>query len=375
MTYKKQTWKTGEIITEGKLNHIEDGIATNDSGISDLDEAKTIISENILNLQKNKANQSEVDEIQTSITSIDGEITSISNEVDTLQTSVSSNSENILNLQNALPTKQDKLTAGDNISISDDNVISASGGGSVPDNMVTTDTIQSITATKTFSSLVCDGYFYVSDASNPLQKFIPNFLNNGVTLSIYNNNNKPLEFGVNTEACWFKPFYGCSTFYINEYSDGSSESGIASNVVLSGNIKNKVNNVTSNILTQGNVTAENNISVTATSDGIKISGPSNNSIWTLSTVGSTKTSLSWGASGSKYSAPANGRFAVEYSSSNVNEYVRFYCNKNGINRYGTGNPSSALTVDISVDKGDEVALYHNVSGYPLWFYFIPANGS
>lgn len=27
MAYEKQTWKTGDIITESKLNHIEDGIA------------------------------------------------------------------------------------------------------------------------------------------------------------------------------------------------------------------------------------------------------------------------------------------------------------------------------------------------------------
>ena len=97
-------------------------------------------------------------------------------------------------------------------------------------------------------------------------------------------------------------------------------------------------------------------------------------VWTLSHVGKTKTALAWGASGSKYAAPANGRFAVEYSSTNANEYIRFYHQKNDINRTSVGNPSGALSVDISVDKGDEVTLYHNVSGYPLLFHFVPANG-
>ena len=47
--------------------------------------------------------------------------------------------------------KQDKLTAGTNITIAD-NVISASGGGGTPTNMVTTDTAQSITGIKNFNN-------------------------------------------------------------------------------------------------------------------------------------------------------------------------------------------------------------------------------
>ena len=50
--------------------------------------------------------------------------------------------------------KQDKLTAGTNITISADNVISATGGGAAPTNMVTTDTFQEITASKTFTDTV-----------------------------------------------------------------------------------------------------------------------------------------------------------------------------------------------------------------------------
>lgn len=42
MAYEKQTWVTGEVITEEKLNHIEEGVAalygdssTNESGGED----------------------------------------------------------------------------------------------------------------------------------------------------------------------------------------------------------------------------------------------------------------------------------------------------------------------------------------------------
>ena len=51
----------------------------------------------------------------------------------------------------AIAGKQDTLTAGENITIVD-NVISATGGGSAPENMVTTDTAQEITGKKTFKS-------------------------------------------------------------------------------------------------------------------------------------------------------------------------------------------------------------------------------
>jgi len=33
MAYEKQTWTTGEVITEEKLNHIEDGIANAGDGV------------------------------------------------------------------------------------------------------------------------------------------------------------------------------------------------------------------------------------------------------------------------------------------------------------------------------------------------------
>ena len=34
--YEKQTWVSGEIITEGKLNHMEDGIANMSGEVEDL---------------------------------------------------------------------------------------------------------------------------------------------------------------------------------------------------------------------------------------------------------------------------------------------------------------------------------------------------
>lgn len=56
-------------------------------------------------------------------------------------------------LDNRLAEKQDKLTAGAGIAISEDNVISSTGGGGSADNAVTLDTAQTITGKKKFSNL------------------------------------------------------------------------------------------------------------------------------------------------------------------------------------------------------------------------------
>ena len=145
-------------------------------------------------------------------------------------------------------------------------------------------------------------------------------------------------------------------------------------------------------LTQSNITGTDNITVTETTDGVQITcnAPTNEqfttlqrivtakanttAVWTLSTVGDSSTPMSWGASGSKYIAPANGRFSLEVSLSDPSEYIRLYCNKNGINRVATGNIAITAALDISVDKGDEVVLFHNTSKQPTSFKFIRANG-
>ena len=97
-------------------------------------------------------------------------------------------------------------------------------------------------------------------------------------------------------------------------------------------------------------------------------------VWTLSTVGNASIPMSWGASGSKYYAPSNGKFFLEVSLGNSNEYIRLYWTKNGVSRVSTGNIAYVSVVDISVDAGDEVILFHNISKEPTKFVFIKANG-
>lgn len=172
-----------------------------------------------------------------------------------------------------------QLDIGSGLAITDGKLTASS---TAPTNMVTTDTAQNITGEKTFvGGLTGTGHVVFRDPNSTSQRFEPKWLNNGVELSIFNKDNKDLTFGVNTTNSWFKPFHTCSNFYINNYSDNSAENGIAENVVISGNIKNKLNNVISRVLTQKNVTAGDNIVITETSDGIQISTTELNNPYSL----------------------------------------------------------------------------------------------
>lgn len=325
MTYKKQQWKTGEIITEGKLNHIEDGIYNTDT---DLTESKSLFANNILDLQTNKANQSDVVSINQEIDNISADLAAaeadiatkaaqadvdtISNEVDTLQTQVATNTNNIKSLQDGaiskseLDAKQDKLVAGsnitienniisatdtkyelptassttlggikigDNLSISEDGTLSATSGSSTPDNMVTTDTDQTITGSKTFKNpLYCTSSYcqsmYVGYGNDPITISLGGSEYNA---SLHLMDTASIEYNKNTRNLCISAGYNANILHINNYADGSSSNGTAEKVVISGNIQNKISGSTYQILTQNNVTAGDNISIENTSTGIKIS--------------------------------------------------------------------------------------------------------
>lgn len=87
----------------------------------------------------------------TEITTVANEVVQVQGDVSTLKTDVSGLKTDVSGLKTS---KQDKLTAGDNITIDPEtNTISATGGGSAPTNMVTTDTNQTISGVKTFEDL------------------------------------------------------------------------------------------------------------------------------------------------------------------------------------------------------------------------------
>ena len=87
----------------------------------------------------------------TEVQAVADEVTSTQSNLTDLKTTVNGNTSDILTLKNSVAEKQPKLTAGDNITIDETtNTISATGG-STPDNMVTTDTAQTISGKKTLT--------------------------------------------------------------------------------------------------------------------------------------------------------------------------------------------------------------------------------
>ena len=191
----------------------------------------------------------------------------LGNEVNDLSGRVTSAEADIL-------TKQDKLTAGDNITISENNVISATGG-SVPTNMVTTDTEQTITGDKTFEgSLTFKGNTnWRGTYNNACWMSFDDDLNGSSAISIANSKNWTAKYGIgggSSYVTYLQSAYGSTKLILNNYKDDSSENGIAPIVEIAGNLQNRLNSTNYQILTQNNVTAGNNITITNTTDGISI---------------------------------------------------------------------------------------------------------
>lgn len=150
---------------------------------------------------------------------------------------------------------------------------------------VTTDTEQTITGLKTFSASKTNfnaievngrahiNSLYVTNTKISKLQLRTEVQANSSYFSFYNGAGYESKFGIDTarDCTYISPYYECGNLYINNYADNSSENGIATNLILSGVIKNKVNNITSNVLTQKNVTAgSDNLVISDTTDGIQI---------------------------------------------------------------------------------------------------------
>lgn len=110
---------------------------------------------------------------------------------------------------------------------------------SAPSNMVTTDTNQTITGLKIFDSQVDVHADIIARYGTSPQRVVFNPTLTGAQLDIYTTDNQSGEIGVSgsdsSRKMWIQPPYNSTAFYINNYSDGSSSSGIADTVVISGN--------------------------------------------------------------------------------------------------------------------------------------------
>lgn len=167
------------------------------------------------------------------------------------------------------------IKVGNGLAISSDGTLSASGG-STPTNMVTTDTEQTITGTKTFEGvLTFKGHtVWRGSYNNNCSITLIDNSSGGACISITNAGSHAAMYGVGGDSSYLtylQPAYGSTKFVLNNYEDSSAENGVAPIVEISGNLQNKVNSTNYQILTQNNVTAGENITITNTSTGIQIS--------------------------------------------------------------------------------------------------------
>ena len=85
-------------------------------------------------------------------------------------------------------------------------------------------------------------------------------------------------------------------------------------------------------------------------------------------------SLTFGASGTKYTAPANGWFIFSKRGSATGQWMTAYC---GAQRqcYTSSISSSEATIYMAVKKGDVLTLTYNLGGENMFSCFIYAQGS
>lgn len=185
-------------------------------------------------------------------------------DVDRTETIITTYNQSKLNTSNFnTANKLVKLDSDGKLPAIDGSNLTNLPSGSAPANMVTTDTTQTITGAKTFNSyntvfknITANGQV---DATT-IRASNSEFTQMSVGLSantwdsyliIGSGTGDEAKFGYQSinKATYILPPYNSNILHINNYDDGSSQNGLATDVIISGNLKNKVNNVVSDVLT------------------------------------------------------------------------------------------------------------------------------
>lgn len=206
-----------------------------------------------------------------------------------------------------------------------------SSGGTTPENMVTTDTAQEITGIKLFSNgLKVGGYAGISN-------------NNGEQFIYVDPSHNGWTIGTQNSGGWFSDVHikrGASGDYIN---------------IDSGNIGEYISGI-----------EEQLVNKTDKVQAAQASMPSDKYI-----------DLTLGASGSTYTAPANGYYYFEKGVGKTSlVYLQLKNITNGMcSEYASsGSSTNYAKVFLPVEKGDTVMVSYNVSGSTSVCRFIYAEG-
>lgn len=208
---------------------------------------------------------------------------------------------------------------GTSITITEDGTISSTGGSSTPDNMVTTDTTQTITGIKSFPAYTLfDTTIQFTGTISRIQNIRGNnlFLDNADT----------------------------NTIKIGE----SSRTTILSDTVQ--------DSKGSKFLKQNNVTAGDNISIENTTDGIKISSTGGSTGNFITVPGTTYQDLPIPTAGVWYKSPGNGYMIARFMSSSANQFCQLGINSTGTGSLDDGSDYNSTLFSVGGSNGMSIAL-------------------
>lgn len=226
---------------------------------------------------------------------------------------------------------------GTSVTINSDGVISAAGGGSTPENMVTTDTKQIITGAKTFTNLITfNNTLNMSTANtNTLYIHANGSYAQGYTTDIDAHKNLNIKTKLGGGAITLAPM-GSSLNGL-KYRDSSNTS-----------------NPSYDILHTGNLVAGNNITISEpNSTGVRtISGPSDEYMAHMAMPSNRYVDLTLGASGSSYTAPADGYVSfLQKINKATTQLSAFNIGVNGNVRPGFGCNRTGTTFGVGLVRG------------------------
>lgn len=272
----------------------------------------------------------EITTVANEVVQVQGDVASLDGDVSTLKTDVTGLKTDVSGLKTS---KQNTLVSGTNIKTINGETILGEGditvGGSTPANMVTTDTSQTISANKTFT-----GEIRIGDDSG--YKTLARFSKE----SLVDGDSTLLEYVTLGEATFVvegnlgKKVYETDKYVYKKYINVDD---------LSDNTRQYNNTISSQVA--------------------HMAMPSDKYI-----------DLTLGASGTTYTAPADGWFIYRADASTDNGYINM-TSSTRLCSISTTNSVRLVGGFIACKKGDEVQVDYSPLSVIPWFRFVYAVGS
>lgn len=246
---------------------------------------------------------------------------------------------------------------GTTITVTEDGTISAVP--TTPSNMVTTDTDQIITGSKTFTNSIT--------FNNTLN------MSTGNTDTLYIHSSGSYAQGYTTDIKFHKNLNIKSNLSGGAITLGPSNSSLNA---LKYKNSSKTDNPSYDILHTGNLVTGDNIAISEpNSTGVRtISGPSDEYMAHMAMPSDRYIDLTLGASGATYTAPADGWVCVTKVATKINQYLSLTLERLQVVQNSVSNDST-LSLMLPVRKGARFSVGYNLGGATQRFVLQYAEGS